>query len=99
MEDKIPEDELTIEKETDEETVAINYDIASYPSDFTLTGIAQMWDDQDIEFPDYQREFVWSIQQASLLIDSFLVDFLYRQYFSMLMSTIRILLLTDNKES
>lgn len=72
MTDKISDEELAIEKEADEEAVAINYDIASYPSDFTLTGIAQMWDDEDIVIPDYQREFVWSISQASLLIDSFL---------------------------
>jgi hypothetical protein len=31
-----------------------------------------MWDDKDITIPDYQREFVWTIQQSSLLIDSFL---------------------------
>lgn len=72
MVDKFSEDDLAVEEEQEEETVAINYDIASYPSDFTLTGIAQMWEDKDIVIPDYQREFVWSINQASLLIDSFL---------------------------
>ncbi|MCF6210718.1 MAG: DUF262 domain-containing protein [Gammaproteobacteria bacterium] len=72
MVDKFSEDDLAVEEEADEVTVAINYDIASYPSDFTLAGIAQMWEDKDIVIPDYQREFVWSINQASLLIDSFL---------------------------
>lgn len=72
MEDKFSEDDLAVEEETEEETVSIDYDIASYPSDFTLSGIAQMWNDKDIVIPDYQREFVWSINQASLLIDSFL---------------------------
>lgn len=65
-------DELELENELEEEAVSIVYDIASYPSDFTLTGIAQMWKDGDIEIPDFQREFVWSIRQSSLLIDSFL---------------------------
>ncbi len=65
-------DDLEIEDEVDDEAVSIVYDIASYPSDFTLTGIAQMWRDGDIEIPDFQREFVWSIKQSSLLIDSFL---------------------------
>lgn len=60
------------EQEQEGEAVAINYDIASYPSDFTLSGIDQMWKDKDIVIPDYQREFVWSINQACLLIDSFL---------------------------
>lgn len=64
-------DELEVEEEPDDE-VSVVYDIASYPSDFTLAGIAQMWADHDIQIPDFQREFVWSIKQASLLIDSFL---------------------------
>ena len=65
-------DEVEVEEEQEEESTAINYDIASYPSDFTLSGIAQMWEDKDITIPDYQREFVWNIRQSSLLIDSFL---------------------------
>lgn len=66
--------DLPIE-DTDEENdvaVTLHYDIATYPSDFTLAGIAQMWKDGDIKIPDFQREFVWSIRQSSLLIDSFL---------------------------
>jgi len=66
------EPELEIEAEADEEHVAITYDIATYPSDFTLAGIARMWTEGDITIPEFQREFVWSIQQSSLLIDSFM---------------------------
>jgi len=72
MAQQFEEDDLIVEEEQEEESVAIDYDIASYPSDFTLSGIAQMWKDEDIVIPDYQREFVWSIKQSSLLIDSFL---------------------------
>ena len=66
------EDDVETELEEEEEEVAIHYDIASYPSDYTLSGIAQMWKDEDIEIPDFQREFVWTIKQSSLLVDSFL---------------------------
>lgn len=66
------ETQLDVEIEDDDTEVSVIYDIASYPSDFTLSGIAQMWKDGDILIPDYQREFVWSIRQSSLLIDSFL---------------------------
>lgn len=66
------EDDVEIEDENEEDEVAIHYDIASYPSDYTLSGISQMWKDGDIEIPDYQREFVWGIKQSSLLVDSFL---------------------------
>lgn len=65
-------DDLEVEDEPDDGAVSVVYDIATYPSDFTLSGIAQMWKDGDIEIPDFQREFVWSIGQSSLLIDSFL---------------------------
>jgi len=72
MPDQFSEDDLSVEEEKEDDAVAINYDIASYPSDFTLSGIAQMWKDGDILIPDYQREFVWTMRQSSLLIDSFL---------------------------
>jgi hypothetical protein len=72
MPDEFDEVPLNIEDETEDDDVPISYDIATYPSDFTLAGIAQMWKDDDISIPDFQREFVWSIKQASLLIDSFL---------------------------
>ncbi|WP_163560947.1 DUF262 domain-containing protein [Halomonas sp. NO4] len=72
MSTNFAEDDVKVEDETEEDEVAIHYDIASYPSDYTLSGIAQMWKDEDIEIPDYQREFVWGIKQSSLLVDSFL---------------------------
>ena len=65
-------EELEVEDQDDDESVSVTYDIATYPSDFTLSGIAQMWKDGDIEIPSFQREFVWTIKQSSLLIDSFL---------------------------
>lgn len=64
--DILPEDDQSNE-------VLIEYDITTYPSDFTLKGLAEMWGNQDITIPDFQREFVWSIKQSSLLIESFLV--------------------------
>ncbi len=69
----LSDDDVETEGENEEDEVSIHYDIASYPSDYTLSGIAQMWKDGDIEIPDYQREFVWGIKQSSLLIDSFLM--------------------------
>lgn len=64
--------ELEPETQTDDEELTISYDIATYPSDHTLAGITKMWEDGDIVVPEFQREFVWSIKQSSLLIDSFL---------------------------
>ncbi|WHZ06324.1 MAG: hypothetical protein OJF59_002834 [Cytophagales bacterium] len=59
--------------EQDEQEVLIEYDITTYPSDFTLSGLFKMWQDKGITIPDYQREFVWTIKQSSLLVESFLI--------------------------
>lgn len=67
---------LDVEREEEEEKeneVLVEYDITTYPSDFTLSGLYQMWNNDDITIPDYQRKFVWSIKQSSLLIESFLI--------------------------
>ena len=66
-------EELTVEDVVEEDEVPVEYDIATYPSDFTLSGIHTMWHDGDIEIPEFQREFVWTIKQSSLLIESFLL--------------------------
>jgi len=68
VEDIVTEDD----EANDEDEVAVSYDIATYPSDFTLSGLAEMWNNRDIVIPEFQREFVWTIKQSSLLIDSFL---------------------------
>jgi len=71
---QVKQNELLVEvDESQEDGVHITYDIATYPSDFTLSGIVDMWEDGDITIPDFQREFVWSIKQASLLMESFLL--------------------------
>jgi hypothetical protein len=70
--EKEPE-ELEIEDLVEEDEATVEYDIATYPSDFTLSIIHKMWHEGDIEIPDFQREFVWTMNQSSLLIESFLL--------------------------
>lgn len=68
-------DQIEIDQEpsSDDDTpVAIKYDIASYPSDYTLSVLREMHKSGSIVIPNYQREYIWTIKQASLLIDSFL---------------------------
>lgn len=65
--------EIEYEEEQDDNEVLVEYDITTYPSDFTLSGLYEMWNNKDITIPDYQREFVWSIKQSTLLIESFLI--------------------------
>lgn len=71
---KEADDIIVVENdETDEDESLVTYDIATYPSDFTLSGILELWKNQDMTIPEFQREFVWTIKQASLLIESFLL--------------------------
>jgi uncharacterized protein with ParB-like and HNH nuclease domain len=64
--------EIKAEKDIDEQSL-IEYDITTYPSDFTLSVLHEMWKNRSINIPDYQRDFVWTINQSSLLIESFLI--------------------------
>jgi len=67
---------LDIEIEIEQaDEVLVEYDIASFPSDYTLEVLHKMWGDgkKDITIPDFQRGFVWTIKQSSKLIESFLI--------------------------
>ena len=57
----------------EEEDLYVEYDIAVYPADYTLKVIYEMWNKKDIELPEFQRQFVWTIRQASQLIESYLI--------------------------
>jgi uncharacterized protein with ParB-like and HNH nuclease domain len=73
---KLESEILDIEEEKEQaDEVLIEYDIATYPSDNTLEVLFKMWGDgkKDITIPDFQRGFVWTIQQSSKLIESFLI--------------------------
>jgi hypothetical protein len=58
--------------EADDEAY-VTYDIASYPADYTLSVLESMWKVGDIVVPVFQRKFVWSIKQSSMLIESLLM--------------------------
>jgi hypothetical protein len=65
-------EKIASETKDAESSVAI-YRIISYPADYTLQVFHRMWMDDEIIIPTFQRAFVWSIQQASRLIESFLM--------------------------
>jgi Protein of unknown function DUF262 len=76
-----PDEDLVVDEVMDENEVAVAYDIAAYPSDLTLSVINEMWTNHDIVIPEFQRNFVWTIRQASLLIESFLLGLPVPQVF------------------
>jgi len=67
-----------------ESSVAL-YKIVSYPADFTLRVLHEKWRDDELMIPKFQRKFVWTVVQASRLIESFLMGlpvpeiFLYKE--------------------
>ncbi len=67
-------EEIEVEDtEGSDEEAFVTYDIASYPSDYTLSVLEEMWKNGDIIVPHFQRRFVWTIKQSSLLIESLLM--------------------------
>lgn len=77
----IKDEELEVDEVIEEDEVSVEYDIASYPSDLTLSVLAEMWENDDIIIPEFQRNFVWNMKQSSLLIESFLLGLPVPQVF------------------
>jgi hypothetical protein len=57
----------------DQESDQAPYRIVSYPADYTLKGLHDKWKAEEIEIPPFQRQYVWTLPQASRLIESFLL--------------------------
>ncbi len=78
----VGDEDLDVEPESEEDEGPITYDIVSYPSDLTLNGINELFKNGDLIISaDFQRNFVWNMKQASLLIDSFLLGLPVPQVF------------------
>lgn len=77
------DNEIEVDEDTGDEELGthVEFDIATYPSDLTLSVIHEMWKDKDITIPSFQRNFVWNIKQSSMLIESFLLGLPVPQVF------------------
>ncbi len=60
-------------QEPQEEATPLKYDIMTMPADYTLEVLHDKWRKREIVMPKFQREYVWSITQASRLIESFIL--------------------------
>jgi len=72
QDDELEVENLEEESKAENEAV-VEYDIVSYPSDFTLDNLYSQWEAGSFIIPEFQRDFVWGQKQASLLIDSFMM--------------------------
>ena len=72
-------DTLTVEQVEDEAAADTEadvlplYKISAYGVDFDVTSLINRLDKEDIEFPNFQRGFIWSYRQASRFIESLLM--------------------------
>ena len=72
-------------EDEDYQSAPPDYQVATYPADYTLEGLYNKWQRGELIVPDFQRRFVWKQTQASKLIESFLVGlpvpavFFYRE--------------------
>lgn len=77
--------ELIYSEQEDYNSSPSEYQITTYPADFTLEILANKLNSGEIIVPKFQRGFVWKQVQASKLIESFLVGlpvppiFLYKE--------------------
>lgn len=83
------ETELEIEwvdsEKDDYSSSPIEFEITSYPADYTLEILSQKLEIGEIIIPNFQRQYVWNQNQAGKLIESFLIGlpvppiFLYKE--------------------
>lgn len=83
-----PESEIPIEETepTDDEAPSDGrFEISSFPADFTVRVMYEKWQQHQLTIPEFQRRYVWTLPQASRLIESLLLGlpipqlFLYRE--------------------
>lgn len=71
-------------EEEDADSTRTDFEITTYPADYTLEVLFQKWGNGEIVIPKFQRQFVWKKEQSSRLIESFMMGlpvpevFLYR---------------------
>ncbi|WP_287788854.1 MULTISPECIES: DUF262 domain-containing protein [Atlantibacter] len=78
--EEINESQVITEEENDE-TPFVEFDISVSPADPTLELLVNQINRNDIIIPFYQRNYVWKIEQASKLIESFLMGLPVPQIF------------------
>lgn len=66
-------EDIVVLDETTEETLAYKYSITSYGADFTVQVLVSKLGEEVIFVPEFQRSYVWNINQASRFIESLLL--------------------------
>lgn len=67
------EDNIDIIIEEDEEDSSYIFDISTEGKTPNIKSLRLDWEDKTLQIPKYQRNFVWTIKQASLFIESLML--------------------------
>ncbi len=59
--------------EDEEASTEVRYRISSYGADYPVDSLVKRLDHEDIQVPTFQREYAWSLPQASRFIESLLL--------------------------
>ena len=72
--DKNSKIEYLESEQTDRESSPSKFNIVTYPVDYTLEILYNKLERNEIQTPNFQRNFVWTQNQSSKLIESFLLN-------------------------
>lgn len=81
QDDREINESYVITEEEQDDTPFVEFDISVSPADPTLELLVNQINRNDIIIPFYQRNYVWKIEQASKLIESFLMGLPVPQIF------------------
>lgn len=65
--------EILESEEQDAQQETTTYEVRSYGADYTIQVLYQKLIDGSIVIPEFQRNYVWKVPQASKLVESFLI--------------------------
>ena len=71
--EEISEDAVIDETDCDQTVAPVQYEITSYGADIDTEGFVNRLRRQDVYIPPFQRDYVWSLTEASRFIESLLL--------------------------
>lgn len=66
--EQLPEENIIDDTDNEMDVVPVQYSISSYGVDYSVDGLVKRLNRGDVYKPDFQRDYVWSMTEASKLI-------------------------------
>lgn len=73
IEKRLGETSVEDEAAKDSTVAPVQYDISSYGADYDVEGLVNRLKRKDIKIPEFQRQYIWTIREASKFIESLLL--------------------------